>query len=72
MCGRIISYTRGQEPAKPYKSADCSLTKFSAKPVQILKSDRFCDIIETELLYTFLNADLPQTGQLPRLMAVGM
>lgn len=31
------------------------MTKFSAKPVQILKSDRFCGIIKIKLLYTFLN-----------------
>ena len=39
------------------KTSNYILTKFPVKPVQILKSDRFCGIIKTELLYTFLNAD---------------
>lgn len=42
---------------KTCKTSNYILTKFPVKPVQILKSDRFCGIIKTELLYTFLNAD---------------
>lgn len=60
------------EEIKDCKTSDYILTKFPVKPVQILKSDRFCGIIKTELLYAFLNADSSQTGQLPQLMAVGM
>lgn len=57
---------------KACKTPNYVLTKFPVKPVQILKSDRFCGIIKTKLLYTFLNTDSSCTGQLPRLMAVGM
>ena len=45
------------EEIKACKTSNYILTKFPVKPVQILKSDRFCGIIKTELLYTFLNAD---------------
>lgn len=45
------------EGIKTCKTSNYILTKFPVKPVQILKSDRFCGIIKIELLYTFLNAD---------------
>ena len=71
-CGNVEWCNYIREGIKACKTSDYIFTKFPVKLVQILKSDRFCGIIKTELLYTFLNADSLLTGQLPRLMAVGM
>lgn len=56
-CGNVGSCNYICKGFKACKNSNYILTKFPFKPVQILKSDRFCGIIKTELLYTFLNAD---------------
>jgi len=59
------------EEIKACKTSNYILTKFPVKPVQILKSDRFCGIIKTELLYTFFKCRFVVNGSAPTAYGFG-